>query len=39
MKWSNLSKLIDILKEKLSSFEYFHAKFDHAFDAPEKINS
>lgn len=39
MKYENLSKLLDIVKEKLHGFDYFYAKLENGFDYREKINS
>jgi hypothetical protein len=38
MKWENLSKLIDIVKEKLNNYEYFLAKLDFGVEQRDKIN-
>lgn len=35
--WSPLSKLLDILTDKLSAFDCFQARLTHGFDAPEKL--
>jgi phosphatidylinositol 4-phosphatase len=39
MKWENLSKLIDNIKDKMDSFDYFMAKLDYGFDNKDKLNS
>lgn len=38
MKWENLSKLIEQVKEKLDGFDYFIATVSHGFDQRDKIN-
>lgn len=38
MKWENLSKLIDMVKDKLHGFDYFYAKLDYGMENREKIN-
>lgn len=38
MKWENLSKLINQVKDKLMGFEYFLATTQHGFDQRDKIN-
>jgi len=38
MKWENLSKLINEVKDKLHGFDYFMAKIDFGFDHRDKIN-
>jgi phosphatidylinositol 4-phosphatase len=38
MKWENLSKLVDQVKDKLHGFDYFMARLDHGLDRREKLN-
>lgn len=38
MKWENLAKLVDLVKDKLTGFDYFFAKLDYGMDQREKIN-
>lgn len=38
MKYENLSKLLDIIKDQLSSYDYFFVKLDHGFDLREQMN-
>ena len=37
MKYENLHKLIDKLKNKIDSYDYFMAKLDYAFDCKDKL--
>lgn len=39
MKFENLFKLLNIIKDKLESQDYFFGKFDHGYDAIEKFKS
>jgi hypothetical protein len=39
MKWENLSKLIDNIKEQVDKQDYFMAKLDYAFDKKDKLNA
>lgn len=38
MRWENLSKLVDQVKDKLNGFEYFMATLQNGFDQRDKIN-
>ena len=38
MQYENLSKLLDIVKEKLHGFDYFHAKLEFNSDSKDRIN-
>lgn len=38
MKWENLSKLVSIVKEELSSYSSFEANFTTGFELREKFN-
>jgi hypothetical protein len=38
MKWENLSKLVDQVKDKLHSFDYFMANMQFGMDRREKVN-
>ena len=38
MKWENLSKLVEQVKDKLHGFEYFMARLDFGLDKREKLN-
>ena len=37
MKYENLHKLIDKIKAKIDSYDYFMAKLDYAFDSKDKL--
>lgn len=39
MKWNNISKLVDLIKEQLDTFDHFQAKLDCGFDYRENINA
>jgi hypothetical protein len=39
MKWENLSKLIDIIRDKMGRFDHFLAKLEYGVDQRDKINS
>ena len=39
MKWENLSKLIDQVKDKLHGFDYFMVRLEHGMDHKDRINS
>ena len=38
MKWENLSKLVDMVKEKLHGFDYFMARLEFGLDRKDKLN-
>lgn len=38
MKWENLSKLVEQVKDKLHGFDYFMARLDYGLDRREKLN-
>lgn len=38
MKWENLSKLVEQVKDKLHGFDYFMATLDQGMDVRHKIN-
>lgn len=39
MKWENLSKLIDIVKEELQNYGYFSAELNFAYDSRPDFNN
>ena len=38
MKWENLSRLVNIVKEKLNKYDSFTAKVKFGFDLRSEIN-
>ena len=39
MKWENLSKLIDIVKEELKNYGHFTAELKYGFDCRSEFNN
>ena len=37
MKYENLSKLIDLIKDKMQSYNFFQASLDQGFDSRDKF--
>jgi hypothetical protein len=38
MKWENLSKLVEQVKDKLNGFDYFMARIEYGLDRKDKLN-
>jgi len=38
MKWENLSKLVDLVKERMVKQDHFYAKLDYGMESRDKIN-
>jgi len=39
MKYENLAKLVDLIKQKLTSFNYFSVSLDYGLDQRDKYTS
>jgi hypothetical protein len=39
MKWENIGLLIDEIKERMESFDYFMANLEYGLNEKEKLNT